>query len=105
MIDHIRDIDLSDEEYREVMALVERYIPWVEVWVYGSRVKHTAKPYSDLDMVAFASGESVCAVADLREAFEDSYLPFRVDLFIWKEIPEEFKEVIRDEHVVLQEKK
>ena len=60
------------------------------VWAYGSRVKFTAKPHSDLDMVAFASKEQSQAVANLREAFEESYLPFKVGLFVWDEVPEGF---------------
>ena len=41
----------------------------------------------------------------LREAFEESDLPFRVDFFVWDEIPEIFHENIKSEYVVFQEKK
>ena len=37
----------------------------------------------------------------LREAFEESDLPFRVDLFVWDRIPEQFKAQIEAEHVEL----
>ena len=99
------NIDLSISQREEVAALLQRYLPDTEVWAYGSRAKFTAKPHSDLDMVAFAAKEQSQAVADLREAFEESYLPFRVDLFVWDEIPEEFHRNIEKERVVLQEKK
>ena len=75
------------------------------VWAYGSRVKFTAKPHSDLDMVAFASKEQSQAVANLREAFEESYLPFKVGLFVWDEVPEGFHRNIEGERVVVQEMK
>ena len=75
------------------------------VWAYGSRVKFTAKPHSDLDMVAFASKEQSQAVANLREAFEESYLPFKVGLFVWDEVPEGFHRNIEGERVVVQEVK
>ena len=75
------------------------------VWAYGSRVKFTAKPHSDLDMVAFASKEQSQAVANLREAFEESYLPFKVGLFVWDEVPEGFHRNIEGERVVVQKEK
>ena len=99
------NIDLTAAQREEVAALLQRYLPDTEVWAYGSRVKFTAKPHSDLDMVAFTSKEQSQAVADLREAFEEDYLPFRVDLFVWDEIPEKFHRNIEKERVVLQEKK
>lgn len=99
------NIDLSISQREEVATLLQRYLPDTEVWAYGSRAKFTAKPHSDLDMVAFAAKEQSQAVADLREAFEEGYLPFRVDLFVWDEIPEEFHRNIEKERVVLQEKK
>lgn len=102
MLEHVENIDLTDKQYREVMALFERYIPDIEVWAYGSRVKFTSKDYSDLDLVVFISSERLYQVSELREAFDDSYLPFRVDLFIWDEIPEQFRVNIEREHVVLQ---
>ena len=76
-----------------------------EVWAYGSRVKFTTKTHSDLDMVAFASKEQSQAVANLREAFEESYLPFRIDLFVWDEVPEGFHVNIEEARVVVQKEK
>ena len=96
---------MTAAQRKEVAALLQRYLPDTEVWAYGSRVKFTAKPHSDLDMVAFAAKEQSQAVADLREAFEESYLPFRVDLFVWDEVPESFHRNIEEARVVVQEKK
>ena len=101
----LNNIDLTAAQRKEVAALLQRYLPDTEVWAYGSRVKCTAKPHSDLDMVAFASKEQSQAVADLREAFEESYLPFRVDLFVWDEVPEEFHGNIEEARMVVQEEK
>ena len=105
MSKELDNIDLSISQREEVAALLQRYLPNTEVWAYGSRAKFTAKPHSDLDMVAFAAKEQSQAVADLREAFEEGCLPFRVNLFVWDEIPEEFHRNIEKERVVLQEKK
>ena len=89
-----RTIDISDDQRETIVALLERHLPGTTVWAYGSRVTGRARPSSDLDLVAFATASESRAVGDLREAFEDSNLPFRVDLFVWDEIPESFRKNI-----------
>ncbi len=98
-------IDITFKQKELILSLLERFIPNTEVWVYGSRAKWTARPYSDLDMVAFVEDNQKNKVFQLKEAFEDSDLPFKVDFFIWDEIPQEFHENIKKEHVVLQKRK
>ena len=97
-------LQLSEKHRAMIRALLARHLPGTEVWAYGSRVRGTARPWSDLDLVAFAGPAQKNAVAELREAFEESDLPFRVDLFMWDEIPDSFKQNIEKERVVLQEK-
>ena len=98
-------IDISPQAKKTVKELLQRYLPGVIVWAYGSRVKWTARPDSDLDLVVFAGQELCGNVANLREAFEESNLPFRVDVFIWDEVPEKFQEGIREDYIVMQEKR
>ena len=97
-------IDITAEQRKTVLALLARHLPNTTAWVYGSRVKWTARPESDLDLVVFAKPEQERRVSDLREAFEESNLPFRVDLFVWDTVPEQFRKTIEAEHVVLVEK-
>ena len=96
-------IDISVGDHKLVLDLLKQHLPNVVVWAYGSRVKWTARPQSDLDLVAFTSCEQKAAVFNLREALEESSLPFPVDLFIWDELPESFRKRIEAEHVVLVE--
>ena len=104
MSEELENIDLNPTQLNEVKKLLKYYLPDTEVWGYGSRVKFTAKTYSDLDIVAFASPEQKTAIHNLKEAFEESSLPFRVDLFVWNEVPEQFHANIRSERVMLQSK-
>ena len=97
-------IDITAEQRKMVLALLEKHLPNTTAWVYGSRAKCTARPQSDLDMVVFATPEQSSQVFALREAFEESNLPFRVDLFVWDDVPERFRERIEAEYVVLVEK-
>ena len=98
-------IDISVGDHKLILGLLKQYLPNVSVWAYGSRVKWTARPQSDLDLVAFVSCEQKAAVFNLREALEESSLPFPVDLFIWDELPESIRRWIEAEYVVLVEKR
>ena len=94
-------IDITTEERKIVLGLIERHLPNTTAWVYGSRAKWTSRPQSDLDLVVFATPEQNGRVSDLREAFEESNLPFRVDLFVRDAVPEQFRKHIKRDHVVL----
>jgi len=95
-------VELSSAQRELLLALLRRYIPDVEVWAYGSRVKWIARPNSDLDLIAFTAPKQRGNVADLKDAFAESDLPFLIDLHVWDDVPERFHETIRKEHVVLQ---
>lgn len=95
-------LQLSDTEVAEVRAYLQRYLPGTAVWAYGSRVTGNAKPYSDLDLVAFAEPGQQACISELREAFEESSLPFRVDLFVWEQMPESFRGNIQACYRVMQ---
>lgn len=97
-------IDMTGDQYDLILGLLKKYLPNITAWAYGSRVKRTARPYSDLDMVVFATPEQKRQVSDLREAYEESNLPFRVDVLVWDEVPESFRRNIKATHVVLKKK-
>lgn len=94
-------IDITPDQRITLLSLLSKHIPETESWVYGSRARRTSRPGSDLDMVVFATPEQRPQVGALREALEESSLPFRVDLFVWDEVPECFRQEIRREHVAL----
>ncbi len=94
-----RAIDITGEEREVILDLLHQHLPGVKAWVYGSRAKRTSRPESDLDLVVFAPPEQSPKVGDLREAFEESNLPFRVDLFVWDEVPESFRDQIEEDSV------
>lgn len=96
-------LDMTEEQFVEVMRLLSLHLSNVEVWAYGSRATFKAKPYSDLDLIAFTTKEQRENIYALREAFEESILPFRVDLFVWDDIPKHFKGNILSERVILQD--
>ncbi len=94
-------IDVSSEQYETILTLLRKYLPETTAWVYGSRAKRTSRPHSDLDLVIFSEPGQHLQVGELREAFEESNLPFRVDLFVWDDVPDSFRENIREQHIEL----
>ena len=97
-------IDVTEEQRKTIQSLLGNYLPGVTAWVYGSRAKWTSRPSSDLDLLVFADPNQSRQVSDLREALEESNLPFRVDLFVWDEVPKTFREEIKKNHVILSPK-
>ncbi len=95
-------IDIKPKHRKILRSLFETHLPDTLVWAYGSRITAHTRPNSDLDLVAFTRPEQSMQVHALRDAFDDSDLPFRVDLFVWDEVPESFRENIKVAYVVLQ---
>ncbi len=96
-----RAIAVTPDQHETLLRFIRKYVPDVLVWAYGSRVTGKARRNSDLDLVLFAPKEKRVAVGNLREALEESNLPFQVDLFCWWELPESFKAPIEAEHAVV----
>jgi predicted nucleotidyltransferase len=95
------EIAIEPHDRDMLLALLNRFLPGVEVWAHGSRVKGHARSASDLDLVAFTTDERGSQVTALREALDESRLPFRVDLAVWDDVPERFRANILETHMVL----
>ena len=93
-------IDVELKDLKIVKSIFARHLPYKQVWAYGSRVKWTATHTSDLDCVVFGATNS--EIADAKEAFDESDIPFEVELLNWETIPDDFKENIREQYFILQ---
>ena len=98
------DIDIRARHLQIVVSLLNRHLPDTTVWAYGSRVKRAARRHSDLDLVAFTDAAQDIALFDVKEAFEESDLPFRVDIFRWDDLPPSFQRNIEQHYAIVQEK-
>jgi predicted nucleotidyltransferase len=88
-------IAVSTAELTIVRQILQTHVPECEVRAFGSRVRGTHKPHSDLDLVVIGAARlPVPRLGLLQEAFRDSTLPFRVDVLDWHAIPASFPTVI-----------
>ena len=96
-------IDLSPAHLAIVEGILAEHVPECEVRAFGSRAIWNAKDYSDLDL-AIIGDEPLPrgALARLKEAFEESRLPMRVDVVDWHAIADGFRQAIESDCVVVQ---
>ena len=72
---------LSGPQARIVRSIFDAVLPGAQVWMFGSRAIGRARPFSDLDLLLTQpSGLSWSQRAALRDGFEASDLPFRVEV-------------------------
>ena len=99
-------IDIRADHLRIVHDVLARHLPdGVRVWVFGSRVTWATKDSSDLDLALEGDGEiPPRSLSALEAAFEDSDLPFAVDVVDAKRIGERFREIVAEQRVALPER-
>ncbi len=96
-------IDITAEQYAIVQNILSKNISThIKVWVFGSRVKNSAKKYSDLDLALENSDGSKIdqkVIFALQTDFEDSDLPWTVDVLDLNNITPEFRRLIEQDKV------
>jgi type I restriction enzyme S subunit len=94
---------LTPQQLATGRAALHAGLPRREVRAFGSRVSSFARRYSDLDLMLMGE-EPVADIirADLREDFDESGLPFRVDVVFWCEAPGILRKVVERDGVVIQ---
>lgn len=94
-------IDIKDTEKEIISQILQRIVPEYPIWVFGSRIKGTAKPFSDLDLAVITDKPlSLHKHAELIEAFSESDLPWKVDVVDWAVTSEQFKAIIQKHYEV-----
>ena len=91
-------VQLTASQAAEVQAILHRHLPQVQAWVFGSRATGRARPFSDLDILLTEPPNLTWNQrAQLRDAFEASELPFKVDLLEARQLKGEFAERVKAE--------
>ena len=96
-------VDIRPDHLAIVQEILRVHLPaGFQVWVFGSRANWTTKDSSDLDLaVAGAAKLDHKAMVGLEVAFEESDLPYTVDVVDLKAVSSNFKQIVEDQRVLL----
>lgn len=95
-------IQLKFEDRQIIQAILRRHLPATsQVWVFGSRARGSARKYSDIDLAIDHGGKSLPleVVSDLAADFEESALPFTVDIVDLNAICSDFRNLIEQDKI------
>jgi len=96
-------LDVRPDHLEWVKKILAEHVPQADVWAFGSRAKWLAKDTSDLDLCVDAKQAlSFVQIGLLKEAFEDSDLPYKVDVVDWATTSESFRKIIERDRVAVQ---
>ena len=96
-------IDIRADHLRIVQTVLRRHLPdGVRIWVFGSRATWVTKDSSDLDLALEGDTDiPPRSLSALEMAFEDSDLPFVVDIVDVNRIGERFRQIVAKQRVPL----
>ncbi len=99
----MRPVDIAPGDLETVQLILRKHVPDFEVRAFGSRVSWTARDTSDLDL-AIISDEplEIAALAEIREDFIQSNLPFPVDVVDWSTASDGFRKIIESDSEILR---
>jgi type I restriction enzyme S subunit len=99
----IAPIEIGAKDWVIVEDLLKSQLTGWQVWAFGSRARHAAKPFSDLDLAVLAPAPlSLEQLARINDAFDCSDLTIKVDVVDLLSISDAFKAAIDNHKVRLQ---
>ena len=86
-----------------VLDVLHKHLPAnAKVWVFGSRANWTTKDSSDLDLAL--EGNSALdygTIVALEAAFEESILPYKVDIIDLNQVSDSFRRIVEAQKILL----
>jgi len=92
-------IQIEQRHLNIIMDILKNY--HYHFYAFGSRVKNKAKRFSDLDL-CYKDSIPDSVIIELEEKFEESDLPFKIDLLDWKRCAKDFQEIISKDLELIQ---
>lgn len=96
-------IDLDPKYLEMIMQIVHKNLPEnTKVFLFGSRATNRAKPFSDIDLLIDAGPPlSLAQLSSLNVDFDESLIPYKVDIADSTTINKEFRLAIQDQLIPL----
>jgi predicted nucleotidyltransferase len=86
---------LSERDLNTIRDILDKYPDIISVYLFGSRAKGSYKQGSDIDLAIMANPISLNTILQLKDDFEDSSLPYCVDILDYSTI----KNSLLKEHI------
>ena len=89
-------VNIQPKHLALVRAILRQHLPQgAKVWAFGSRARGDNREASDLDLaVDLGRALTLSELAALSAAFEESALPYKVDLVDMRQISAAFREIV-----------
>ena len=85
-----------------ILEQIKSYIPDSTIWVFGSRIKGSHRPSSDLDLAVLCDKETAKRqLLRLNEIFIESDIPFKIQLLDFYRLPVNIQKNIKKQYFVL----
>lgn len=96
-------LDVEPRHLEIIKKVFKKIVPDANFFVFGSRAKGCAKPYSDLDVALDLNGKrcGLPMLAKLKFELEETTIPYNIDIVDLNEISDEFKNNIKNDLVKL----
>ena len=103
MISSTSPVDIRPDHLEIVEDILREHLPaGFKVWAFGSRANWTTKDASDLDLaVEGPDALDYKAMVELEVAFEESDLPYTVDVVDLNAVSQEFKRIVEAQRIPL----
>lgn len=92
-------IDLEQKYIDFIKNIIKKELTNYKLYIFGSRVKNTAKKFSDIDIAIESVELTEIIKSRLESLFENSTIPYEVDIINLDSISETFKNIIKDDLV------
>ncbi len=89
---------MNNQDKKIILNIIGKHLPQAQVYLFGSRARKDNLPSSDID-IALDNYKKIDfeILSEIREALEESVIPFTVDVVDINDISKEFKdEILKD---------
>ena len=100
----MNNLFIDEKDLNILKNILIEFCPEFEVYAYGSRINGKAHEGSDLDLTIknFPKNKYLF---DLKEIFSNSNIPFLIDVNLYEDLPQSFKDEIDKNNVKIYPEK
>ena len=89
-------IDLDEKYINFLKKIISCYLDDYKLYMFGSRVNGNARKYSDIDIAIKSDKLTSSIKSKIESDFENSTLPYEVDVVDLNTISDDFKNLIKN---------